>query len=68
MPHFETPEPISVVLELRLADIRVVAGDRADTIVEVRPSDSSKRDDATAAERVELAIGLREAGYGVWQA
>lgn len=59
MSHFETPEPISVVLELRLADIRVVASVRADTIVEVRPSDSSKRDDVTAAEqtRVEYADG-----------
>ncbi len=59
MSHFETPEPISVVLELRAADVRVVAGDRADTIVEVRASDSSKRDDVTAAEqtRVEYADG-----------
>jgi hypothetical protein len=59
MAYFETPEPISVVLELRQADIRVVAGDRADTTVEVRASDSSKRDDVTAAEqtRVEYADG-----------
>jgi hypothetical protein len=59
MSHFETPQPISVVLELRVADVRVAAGERADTIVEVRPSDSSKRDDVTAAEqtRVEYADG-----------
>jgi Putative adhesin len=59
MSHFETPQPISVVLELRVADVRVSAGERADTVVEVRPSDSSKRDDVTAAEqtRVEYADG-----------
>ena len=59
MSHFETPQPISVVLELRVADVRVAAGDRADTIVEVRPSDPSKRDDVTAAEqtRVEYTDG-----------
>ena len=59
MSHFETPTPISVVLELRVADVRVAAGDRADTTVEVRPSGSSRRDDVTAAEqtRVEYADG-----------
>ncbi|HTX13014.1 MAG TPA: DUF4097 family beta strand repeat-containing protein [Solirubrobacteraceae bacterium] len=59
MSHFETPQPISVELELRVADVRVAAGERADTIVQVRPSDSSKRDDVAAAEqtRVEYAGG-----------
>ncbi|HUA44841.1 MAG TPA: DUF4097 family beta strand repeat-containing protein [Solirubrobacteraceae bacterium] len=59
MSHFETPNPISVVLELRLADVRVAAGERADTIVHVRPSDSSRPDDVSAAEqtRVEYADG-----------
>jgi DUF4097 and DUF4098 domain-containing protein YvlB len=59
MSHFETPQPISVVLELRVADVRVAAAERADTAVQVRPSDSSKRDDVTAAEqtRVEYADG-----------
>jgi hypothetical protein len=59
MSHFETPAPISVVLELRVADVRIAAGERSDTIVQVRPSDSSRRDDVTAAEqtRVEYADG-----------
>lgn len=59
MSHFETPQPISVTLELRVADVRVAAGERADTIVQVRPSDSSRQDDVTAAEhtRVEYADG-----------
>jgi hypothetical protein len=59
MSHFETPQPIAVVLELRVADVRVSAGERADTIVHVRPTDSSKPDDVAAAEhtRVEYADG-----------
>jgi Toastrack DUF4097 len=54
MSHFETPQPIAVELELRLADVRVIAGDRADTIVQVRPTDSSKRDDVAAAEQTRV--------------
>jgi hypothetical protein len=59
MPTFDTPEPISVTLEVGVGDIRIVASDRTDTIVDVRPSDPAKRSDVTAAEqtRVEYANG-----------
>ena len=59
MPVFDTPEPISVTVELGVGDLRVVAGDRADTVVEVTPSDPDKKGDVTAAEqtRVEYAGG-----------
>ena len=59
MPTFDTPEPISVSLELGVGDIRIVAGDRTDTVVEVRPTDPAKKGDVTAAEqtRVEFAAG-----------
>jgi hypothetical protein len=59
MPVFDTPEPISVTVELGVGDLRVVAGDRADTVVEVRPTDPAKKADVTAAEqtRVEYAGG-----------
>jgi Putative adhesin len=59
MPTFDTPEPISVTVELGVGDIRIVASDRTDTIVEVRPSDAAKQSDVTAAEqtRVEYAGG-----------
>ena len=39
MPTFDTPEPISVSLELGVGDVRIEATDRTDTVVEVRPSD-----------------------------
>lgn len=59
MPTFDTPEPISVSLELGVGDVRIEATDRADTVVEVRPSDPDSSDDVAAAEqtRVEYASG-----------
>jgi Toastrack DUF4097 len=59
MPTYDTPEPISVSLELGVGDIRITASDRTDTVVEVRPSDAASKDDVTAAEqtRVEFADG-----------
>ena len=59
MPTFDTPEPISLTLELGVGDVRIVASDRDDTIVDVQPSDPAKKADVTAAEqtRVEYANG-----------
>jgi DUF4097 and DUF4098 domain-containing protein YvlB len=59
MPTFDTPEPISVTLELVIAHVRIVAADRADTVVDVRPSDPAKKADVTVAEHtgVEYAGG-----------
>lgn len=59
MPIFDTPEPISVTVEIGVGEIRILASDRADTNVEVRPSDHSKTSDVAAAEqtRVEYAGG-----------
>ena len=59
MPTFDTPEPISVTVELGVGDLQIVASDRTDTVVEVRPSDAANKADVTAAEqtRVEYASG-----------
>ncbi|WP_216214122.1 DUF4097 family beta strand repeat-containing protein [Amycolatopsis aidingensis] len=59
MPTFDTPEPISVRIELAVGHVRMVASDRADTVVEVRPSDESDESDVQAARqvRVEYANG-----------
>jgi hypothetical protein len=59
MPTFDTPQPISVTVDLGVGDLRIVASDRTDTMVEVRPSDPAKKADMTAAEqtRVEYAGG-----------
>ena len=59
MPTFDTPEPIALSLEFGVGDIHIVASDRRDTVVDVQPSDPSKKSDITAAgeTRVEYANG-----------
>jgi Putative adhesin len=59
MTTFDTPEPISVTVELGVGDIRMAASDRTDTVVDVSPSDPDKKGDVSAAEqtRVEFANG-----------
>ncbi len=55
MPTFDTPEPISVTVEIRGAgDIRIVAADRADTQVEVRPRDGTKKSDVNGAAQSQV--------------
>jgi DUF4097 and DUF4098 domain-containing protein YvlB len=60
MPTFDTPEPISVTIELSTGDVRVVASDRADTVVEVRPSSPTDESDVEVAEqtRIDYADGV----------
>jgi DUF4097 and DUF4098 domain-containing protein YvlB len=59
MPAFDTPQPISATIDVVLGDIRISAGERDTTLVEVRPSDATNQDDVAAAEqtRVELSAG-----------
>jgi hypothetical protein len=57
MPTFDTPGPIAVTVELGVGDIRIGATDRADTTVEVRPSDPSKKGDVAAAEQTQVEYG-----------
>lgn len=59
MPTFDTPQPISVELDIVVADIRIEASDRADTIVDIRPSNESQdRDVRVAAQtRVDFVNG-----------
>ncbi|RLP94606.1 DUF4097 family beta strand repeat-containing protein [Micromonospora sp. CV4] len=59
MPVFDTPEPISVQIELPVGDAWIAATDRTDTVVQVRPRDPSSKADASAAEQttVEYASG-----------
>jgi DUF4097 and DUF4098 domain-containing protein YvlB len=54
MPNYETPDPISVTLELGVGDMRIAASDRTDTVVEVRPSDEGDESDVKAAQQVRV--------------
>ena len=49
IPAFATPDPIAVSVELPVGDVRVVASDRNDTVVQVRPSDASREADVRDA-------------------
>lgn len=59
MPAFPTPDPITVLLELGVADVRIAASERTDTVVEVRPTNPAEDSDLKAAQqtRVEFAEG-----------
>ena len=59
MPSFDTPRPITATVELVVGDLRIVAAERTDTVVEVRPSDPGSDADVRAADqtRVEYADG-----------
>jgi DUF4097 and DUF4098 domain-containing protein YvlB len=59
MPTFDTPEPISATVEPVVGSVHIIASDRADTVVEVRPYDASNPSDVRAAEqtRVEFSGG-----------
>jgi DUF4097 and DUF4098 domain-containing protein YvlB len=59
MSTFDTPEPISATIDLGLGDLRITAGDRGATVVDVRPSDPSNDEDVKVAEqtRVEYSDG-----------
>jgi DUF4097 and DUF4098 domain-containing protein YvlB len=54
MPEYETPEPISVTLELGTGNVRITASNRSDTVVEVRPSDEADESDVKAAQQVRV--------------
>ncbi|MEV6768728.1 hypothetical protein AB0N05_08840 [Nocardia sp. NPDC051030] len=59
MTTFQTPAPITVDVDVLSASVTVIASDRADTVVAVRPADASKKGDVRAAEhtKVDLAAG-----------
>lgn len=60
MSNFNTPAPISAVLNIPAGRVRFIATDRADTAVEVLPADPSKGRDVKVADeaKVEYADGV----------
>ncbi|MEV0648248.1 DUF4097 family beta strand repeat-containing protein [Phytomonospora sp. NPDC050363] len=51
MPSFATPAPINVSIELGVGNVHITAGDRTETVVDVRPTDPNNESDRKAAER-----------------
>ncbi|WP_330316293.1 DUF4097 family beta strand repeat-containing protein [Streptomyces platensis] len=64
MQKFDTPAPISAVLDIPAGRVQFIAADRADTAVEVLPANASKGRDLKAAEQatVEYADGVLRIG------
>jgi hypothetical protein len=60
MQKFDTPAPITADLRVPAGRVRLVAAERADTTVEIRPADASKDRDVKTAEQttVEYADGV----------
>ncbi|MFD0900617.1 DUF4097 family beta strand repeat-containing protein [Actinomadura sediminis] len=60
MNEYDTPAPITAVLDVPAGRVQFVAADRADTAVEVLPADASKGRDVKAAEQttVDYADGV----------
>jgi DUF4097 and DUF4098 domain-containing protein YvlB len=60
--RFDTPKPVSAMLDIPAGRIRFIAADRDDTIVEILPADAANGRDVKAAERIEVTYadgGLR---------
>jgi DUF4097 and DUF4098 domain-containing protein YvlB len=54
MPSFDTPDPISVAAHVEAGSLRLTAGDRLDTVIEVRPRDPKKDLDVRAADQTDV--------------
>ncbi|MCX5558648.1 DUF4097 family beta strand repeat-containing protein [Streptomyces sp. NBC_00038] len=55
MQKFDTPTPVSAVLDIPAGRVQFIAADRADTTVEVLPADATKDRDVKAAEQTTVA-------------
>lgn len=54
MPTFNTPSPIDLAINLPVGAIEVLAGDRADTVVSVSPTNAAKAVDRRGAEETRV--------------
>jgi DUF4097 and DUF4098 domain-containing protein YvlB len=51
MPSYDTPEPILVNVEPEVGNVRIIASERTDTVVDVQPTDPSDASDVKAAKQ-----------------
>ncbi|HEU5158195.1 MAG TPA: DUF4097 family beta strand repeat-containing protein [Streptosporangiaceae bacterium] len=54
MPTFDTPEPIVAVIDTVDGHLWINASDRADTVVDVRPTDEAEDGDVQAAKQTQV--------------
>lgn len=70
MPTFATPDPITARVEANSGSIRLIASDRSDTIVDVRPRDESRPADVRSAEQARVShangkLAVSPAKFGI---
>lgn len=60
MPKFDTPAAITAELDIPAGRVQLIAADRSDTVVEVRPANAAKNRDVKAAKQttVDYADGV----------
>ncbi|NUR59845.1 MAG: DUF4097 family beta strand repeat protein [Catenulispora sp.] len=66
MPTFATPAPITAALDLGMGNLTVVASERQDTVVDIRPADPNNPHDVKAAEATRVTFDdgtLRVVGH-----
>ncbi|QCX79352.1 hypothetical protein C9F11_28760 [Streptomyces sp. YIM 121038] len=54
MPTFDTAKPINASVTIESGTVRIIAGDRAETVVDVRPTSETRAADVRAAERTRV--------------
>ncbi|MGX1312829.1 hypothetical protein RKD24_002948 [Streptomyces calvus] len=54
MPTFDTPAPLSATVHVDAGSVQFTAGDRRDTVVEVRPRDPKKELDVRTADQTHI--------------
>ena len=54
MHTFDAPAPIALVIDVPAGRLQLIAGERRDAVVEVRPADASRGRDVEAAERIDV--------------
>jgi DUF4097 and DUF4098 domain-containing protein YvlB len=54
MATFDTPRPILAIVDSATGVVRITAGDRADTVVDIRPSDEFNDEDVRAARSTQV--------------
>jgi DUF4097 and DUF4098 domain-containing protein YvlB len=57
MQKFDTPTPITAVVDIPAGRVQLIAADRSDTTVEVLPADASKGRDVKVAQQTEVGYG-----------
>ncbi|MFF2555958.1 DUF4097 family beta strand repeat-containing protein [Nocardia sp. NPDC058058] len=54
MTTFQTPAPIALSVDVPSGSVQIIASDRSDTVVQVRPANPADKDDVRAAKQIKV--------------